>query len=518
MPLTGLSLPPLSEIEKEIDRRECRSLATFAQRAWHVLEPAAELKWGWALDAMCEHLEAVSSGEILQLLMNVPPGCMKSLLCGVIFPAYEWGPLGKPHLRFLGTSHKQDLAVRDNLKCRRLIQSQWFQERWPVVLTGDQNAKTKFENDKTGFREAMAFTSMTGSRGDRVLLDDPLSVDGARSAAELESAELTFTESLPTRLNNENSAKIVIMQRLNEGDTSGVILERDLGYVHLCLPMEYDPLRHCETGIGFSDPRTKEGELLFPERFSRKQVEGLKKTLGSYASAGQLQQNPMPRSGGILPAEWWKLWPPEGEETDENGRPLKPLELPEPHYVLASLDTAMTEKQQNDPSAMTVWGVWSDQFGRPKIMLMGAWKDRLKFRPLVDRTIETCRRRRVDRLLIEAKANGISVAQEIARLCTGEEFGTTLIQVTGDKEARAYSVQHLFESGLIFAPNRKYADMVIQECAVFPKGKHDDLVDSTTHALRALRDMGLAKLVEEHEDDMRRQFAPAGPRRPIYDV
>ena len=137
-----------------------RSLADFARMAWAQLEPATELKWGWALDSICEHLEAVSRGEIKRLLMNVPPGSMKSLLTGVIWPAWEWGPKGRPELRYLGTAHKQELAVRDNMKCRRLIQSAWYQERWPIALTSDQNAKTKFENDRTGFREAMAFTKI----------------------------------------------------------------------------------------------------------------------------------------------------------------------------------------------------------------------------------------------------------------------------------------------------------------------------------------------------------------------
>lgn len=145
---------------------------------------------------------------------------MKSLLVGVVFPAWEWGPRGRQSLRYLGTAHKQDLALRDNVKCRRLIESAWYQARWPVALTGDQNAKTKFENDRTGFREAMAFTSMTGSRGDRILIDDPLSVDDANSDARRFAVETTFCEALPTRVNDETSAKIVIMQRLHERDVS----------------------------------------------------------------------------------------------------------------------------------------------------------------------------------------------------------------------------------------------------------------------------------------------------------
>ena len=166
-------------IERELAKR---SLAAFARMCWHVLEPYEDLKWGWALDAICHHLEAVTRGDFNRLLINVPPGMMKSILVGVIWPAWEWGPMGLASHRFLGTAHKQDLAVRDATKCRRLIQSSWFQRRWPIALTSDQNAKTKFENDKTGFREAMAFTSMTGSRGDRVAIDDPLSATATQKS------------------------------------------------------------------------------------------------------------------------------------------------------------------------------------------------------------------------------------------------------------------------------------------------------------------------------------------------
>ena len=247
-----------------IERELCkRSLAEFAKRAWHILEPATPLKWGWALDAICAHLEAVTRGHISRLLMNVPPGCMKSLLTGVIWPAWEFGPQGRPDRRFIATAHKQDLAIRDNMKCRRLVQSQWYQARWPIALTSDQNAKTKFETTATGFREAMAFTSMTGARGDLVILDDPLSADDANSQAALDAAELTFLEALPTRVNNEKSAIVVIMQRLHERDTAGLILSRGLPYVHLCLPMRFEPERRCVTAWA-SDPRERDGELLFP--------------------------------------------------------------------------------------------------------------------------------------------------------------------------------------------------------------------------------------------------------------
>lgn len=294
----------LIDIEREL---ASRSFAEFVRMAWPVLEPAQVLKWGWSLDAICQHLEAVTNGDIKRLLMNVPPGCMKSLLTGVLWPAWEWGPKGRSSLRYLGTAHKDPLAVRDNLKCRRLIQSEWYQTRWPIKLTSDQNAKTKFENSFTGFREAMAFGSMTGSRGDRVILDDPLSVDHANSDADLKAAELTFTEALPTRVNNDDSAIVVIMQRLHQKDTAGIILSKELEYVHLCLPMRFEIERKCATRIGFVDPRTVDGELLFPERFPEATVADLEKTMGSYAAAGQLQQRPAPREGGMFKKSWFPI-------------------------------------------------------------------------------------------------------------------------------------------------------------------------------------------------------------------
>ena len=291
-----------------MEREFCsRSMANFTKRAWRVLEPQAELKWGWALDAVCDHLEAVSRGEILRLLINVPPGCMKSLLAGVMLPAYEWGPRKLQGMRYLGTSHKEPLAVRDNVKCRRLIESEWYQKLWTVEMTSDQNSKMKFENSNLGFREAMAFGSMTGSRGDRVILDDPLSVDDAKSDAELKSARDTFKEALPTRVNDpERSAIIAIMQRLHTLDVAGVILADHKEYVHLMLPMEFESERRCITVLGTVDKRTTEGELLFPSRFSAEYVEREKKGMGQYAVAGQFQQRPAPRGGGLFKEKWFQ--------------------------------------------------------------------------------------------------------------------------------------------------------------------------------------------------------------------
>lgn len=453
-----------------LEREACRrSLATFAKRAWHVLEPATPLKWGWALDAICQHLEAVTRGEITRLLMNVPPGTMKSLLTAVIWPCWEWGPRGLPEKRFISTAHKQDLAVRDNMKCRRLIQSKWFQDRWPLALTSDQNAKTKFENDRTGFREAMAFTSMTGARGDRVILDDPLSADDANSQPALLAAERTFLEALPTRVNNEASAIVVIMQRLHEKDTSGLILSKGLPYTHLCLPMRFEPERRCSTATGFTDPRSKAGELLFPERFSAAQVEELERTLGSYAAAGQLQQRPAPRGGGILRDEWWQYYdlPPDIE------------------WRGIWADTAQKAKESSDYSVFQCWG--RSAAGKAVLLdqIRGKWEAP---ELLAQARAFWAKHKAVEGMgalrsfKVEDKVSGTGLIQTLKR------EGVPVIGIPRpaghDKVTRAMDAAPSIEAGQVVLPrNAPWMSDFLAEAGAFPNGAHDDQIDPMCDAV-----------------------------------
>lgn len=467
---TRLHLTPADRIA--IERELCRrSLADFAKRAWHVLEPATPLKWGWALDAICAHLEAVTRGEITRLLMNVPPGTMKSLLTGVIWPAWEWGPAGLPQHRFLGTSHLQNLAVRDNLKCRRLIESRWFQDRWPVAMTADENRKTKFENTATGFREAMAFTSMTGARGDRVILDDPLSAHAANSEAELLDAELAFLETLPTRINNDRSAIVVIMQRLHERDTSGLILSKALPYTHLCLPMRFEAERRCQTSIGFTDPRTTEGELLFPDRFPEPQVAELERTLGSYATAGQLQQRPVPRGGGLFKKSWFT--------------PVKAL--PVGCRFVRGWDLAATE----DKEAAATAGVLIARAPDGRFIIVDSTREQLG--PMgVERLMKATAEQ--DRAAYGAVRGsypqdpgqaGKAQAQHIMRhVLTGFDYHFS--PESGDKETRALPLAAQAEAGNVFLLEGPWNDAFLDEVAVFPMGKWKDQVDAASRAFTEL--------------------------------
>jgi predicted phage terminase large subunit-like protein len=499
-----------------IEKRKCEmSLASFVKAAWHVIEPTQPYVHGWHIDFICTHLEAITHEELNEdgtyynrLLANIPPGTMKSLLVGVFWPAWEWGPCNMPNMRYVCASHSLELAIRDSLRMRRLVTSEWYQGHWGdrVKITGDQNAKAKFETTATGSRQACAFTGITGYRGDRVIIDDPHSVDDANSDAKREAVTTLFKEAVTSRLNNpDQSAIVVVMQRLHERDVSGVILDNDMGYDHIMLPMRFDPSRKCVTRLGYEDPREDDGELLFEDRFPLHVVERDEAAMGPYATAGQYQQSPEPRGGGIVKDAWWQLW-------DKS-------EYPAIEYIIGALDTAYTTKSENDPSALTIWGVFSasadqvstsmvDRYGKPiematasqsealgatsKVMLMYAWQGRLEIGDLVVKVEELCTRMKVDTLLIENKAAGHSVAQELRRVFNTARFGVQMYDPkTLDKMARLYSIQHIFSEGMVYAPNKDWAEMVIRQTASFPRGAHDDLVDTVSMGLKHLRDVGM---------------------------
>ncbi len=351
--------------------------------------------------------------------------------------------------------------------------------------------------------------------------DDPHNVKDGESELVRRSTLQYFTEVLPTRLNSPiNSAIVVIMQRVNEEDVSGYIISKDLGYTHLMLPMRFDPSRKCVTELGFEDPRTEEGELLFPERMPENVVQRDEKVMGSYAVAGQFQQMPTPRGGGIIKEKWWKMYPEYPEAMDEEGKPINSLEYPDMEFIVAFADTAYTTKETNDYSALTIWGVWRKD-GAPKIMLMAGWKERLELNDLVKKINRSCSRPHgipVDRLLIENKASGKSVQQELLRLFEGSHFAVETVEPKGDKESRMYAVSGLFENGMIHAPDRGWSQMVIDDTSKFPKGAHDDIPDTVSGALMWLRNCGFALRSDEYDNmDLESRILKA-PDSPLYDV
>ena len=742
-----------------------KSLYAFTELMWDFVEPSNPFVGNWHLECLAEHLEYVSSGDVKRLLVNVPPGTMKSLMTDVFWPAWEW--IKMPHMRYICTSYSQDLTERDNNRFKQIVTCDLYKAMWGSSFDLTSFSVGNVQNNKTGFKLATSTGGVgTGARANRVIVDDPHNIKEAESETIRKSTLQYFSEVLPTRLTDpKSSAIIVIMQRVHEEDVSGYILEKDLGYMHLMLPMEFDEQRRCSTYFPgadepvFTDPRTEQGELLFPQRFPDWVVERDKKIMGPYActpaespilmsdlsfkqiskvmvgdevvgfttetnnatnrrtliravvkktfsymapvvkiklksghiirctedhkwymgkqakvrqngrpndpiyksakvgkklmrvcddrqyqitpeqeriagwvsgffdgegsaseqkrrnggrpacaiafyqtceknlpicnrlekyldelgfnyvvderkrpekwqrsrayrlignglplyqkflhvikpekwkkriedaaykanfiidydevlsiepdgvepvyaletttgnyvvwglassnSAGQFQQSPTPRGGGIIKREWWQVWPPEGEDSEGV------LRYPPMSHIIMSCDTAYTSKQENDYSACVVFGVFRHR-GNPKIMLMEAWQERLEFHDLVQKIIATAKKRKVDALLVEAKASGLSVKQEIQRLCGEEEFMIYPINPGAqDKVARMHSIVPLFSAGCIYAPDRQWADDLITNVAKFPKGAHDDLADAVSQGIGYLRKIGLAQLANE---------------------
>jgi len=455
---------------REAEKEACsRSLSYFIQRAWKVLEPNQPYIHGWHIDALAEHLEAVTADEILRLFIAIPPGCMKSLMVGVFWPAWEWGPKGLSSYRYLGTSHAKTLAVRDNLRAKRLIQSEWYRKLWgdKVELTGDQNAKEKFENRATGFRQAMAFSGLTGERGDRVLMDDVMSVDDAKSDTTRLSIVTTFLEAVPTRLNNPDRSAIVnIQQRLHPEDTIGITIAKELGYEGLVLPMEFEVDTRCVTKIGFKDPRKKENELLFPTRFSRPVVEQLKKTLGSFASASQLQQRPMPREGGMLHRDWFEI--------------VDTL----PAYITwaRGWDLAATEAKQGIDPAFTAGvkvGVDLDGIYYVGSSVRGQLSAQKTERLIKNTASQDGKTVTID-LPQDPGQAGKSQVRYLVKQLAGYivKFGVE----SGSKELRAEAFASQAEAGNVKLLKGPWNEAYLAEAELFPNGKFKDQIDATSRA------------------------------------
>jgi predicted phage terminase large subunit-like protein len=526
----------------DLDRADCEeSLYEFYRRAWKYIDPGA-WRHSWAIDAMCEHLQAVVDGKITRLIINCPPRIGKSSLGGVAFPAWVWAQpysshTSGPGVPLLYASYADKLSLRDSVKCRRLIESPWYKSLWGdrYELMSDQNTKHRFTNNKGGERLITSIgAGITGEGGNLILIDDPQAANEIASEANINEVLDWWSHIMPTRPNDQTlSAIVIIQQRLAENDLTGHILETEAsGWCHLCLPGRFEPERSFFTTIGWKDPRTEPGQLLWPERFSEEALRRLEKTMGPFTFAGQIQQRPEPAGGGIIKREYWRLW-----EADA---------FPPMDFILGCLDTAYTEDTANDPSGMIVWGVFQgetssqstrtmDADGRlvyanrssepssSKVMCCFAWEDYLELHELVEKIARTCKDLKVDLLLVENKSSGISVAQEIRRIYSNERFGVRLFDPKSqDKFARLYSVQHLFAEGLIYAPDRAWADRVITQVGSFggkPGPKHDEFVDLTSMGLRHLRDNGLIARTTEREAEYEAlKIYPGRRDAPLYPV
>ena len=474
----------LIEIDAE---RAVRTLREFVRQAWLIVEPSTPFVPGFHIDAIIDHLEGVTRGQIRNLLINVPPRHMKSLLVSVFWPAWEW--IAHPERRWLYSSYAASLSIRDSVKFRRLIESPWYQSRWGdrYVLTSDQNTKVRVDNSRSGYRIATSVGgSATGEGGDRIVCDDPHNVQDVESDTVRKGTLDWFDIVMSSRVNDpKTSAMVVVMQRCHQQDLSGHLLEQG-GWEHLCLPAEYEGSTR-KTSIGFSDPRKDIGELLWKERYGTPEIEDLKRRLGSYAAAGQLQQRPSPLGGGIFKRHWWRYWQPPGANL-----PPVVVQLPDGTYQsihavyrpqrvdeqIESWDCSFKDLETSDFVVGQVWGrVGADYFLGDQV------RDRMDC-PTTVKAVRQLSQRYPGSLakLIEDKANGSAVIQMLQH----EIPGILPVNPEGGKVARAMAVSPLVEAGNVYLPHPSIAPWVndfTEECAAFPNGAHDDQVDAMTQAL-----------------------------------
>jgi predicted phage terminase large subunit-like protein len=533
------------------------SLYEFVKGAWSSLD-SSDFQDCWALESFCDHLESVTLGYIPRLLANLPPRCGKTTIASICWPAWTWAReestfLSGPGVRFLCASYNQSLSFLNANQHRRLLDSPWYQKYWAdrFHIMAEQNAKAQFDTDKGGRRQSTSVGgSLLGLGGDVICVDDPANTETEKvieTDADRQKVKGWWREMSGTRLNDpKKSAIVVVMQRLHEEDLSGIILESDETWVHYCVPMEYDTTRQTYITVKlpqyddpepWQDPRTVEGELMWPERFGPKEIERMKAAMGPYMASGRLQQLPVPKGGGIIKDTWWQPW--DNIEAKKYGLEWKAgrKEYPTFELVVASLDTSYGQKQENDFNAMTVWGIWLDRARNRRAMLTFAWQKRLPIHGkvisanpgeakinfeqrqkaewgLIEWVADTCKRYHVRRLLIEDKTRGRDVGEEINRLYARENWGVQLVNPVGDKVSRAHSVVPLYTDNAVYAPEASWSSLVINECAKFPKGTHDDIPDACFQFLIWARENGILGLADETaaelEDHMRPEHRDGG--------
>lgn len=487
-----MRLPPPELIDYALAEK---SLEDFIELGWRYIDPADYIG-NWHIGAIAEHLEAVANGDCRHLIIMMPPRHMKSLSVSVAFPAWVWAQkkrsaLTGPGVGFLSTSYAQGLSVRDNLKCRRLIDSPWYQRGWGdrFALTSDQNTKIRFDNNRGGYRLASSVDgTATGDGGDIIIIDDAISAKEALSPTVRASANEWFDGTMSTRLNDpKTGAYIIVMQRLHEGDLVGHVLEQmkqegGEEWTVLCLPARYD---REHPFVYKKDPRKKAGELLWPARMGEKEVRALEVKLGQYGTAGQLQQRPAPRSGGMF------------ERANFEIVPAAPANL----EMVRAWDLAATvPKAGEDPdwTAGVKMGKCRDGFFwiLDVVRFQGS---AAKVETTIKNTASQDQRRCRIRLPQDPGQAGKSQAKSLVRMLAG--YAVRAERPTGTKEARATPLSAQVEAGNVKLVRGDWNEAFLQEIELFPFARHDDQVDGAADAFNDLFDAegssGFQSLVSE---------------------
>lgn len=477
-------------------------LIDYMRLVWPVVEPGRELSIGWHHEVVCEHLEAVSFGQITKLIINIPFRHSKSTMACVMWPTWEWTWI--PYIQSLHFTYSQNFTKRDALKSRRIINSSIYKRRWGHVfqLTSDQNEKLKYENDQMGYRISSSFRgSGTGQGGDRVVIDDPIKTSDVHSETKREGVNSTFDEEIVSRRNHPHkSAFVIIAQRTHGQDLPGHLLAKDLGWEHLALPARHEPRIQVEgsfvppalrnwsnTSLDVRDPRTTRDEPLWPDVYDDAALAELEQELGPWAASAQLQQRPTPIEGGVFKRRWWRFWVPASMADD---LPYADVRMPggELHRTrtvklpaYGDLDLQSWDLTFDSASSMVV-GYAARVLGASVYLLdeeRGAWEftEQIEAVRRLSLAYPTCHLKLVEKAA-NAKAMNSSTRNTIS--------GVVLYPPRGDKVGRAVGVSPHVASGNVLLPHpalKPWVTSFIEETAMHPNGDYNDRGDTLAQLL-----------------------------------
>lgn len=459
----------LKEAEARLILRE-KAQNNFMPFVHHVYENFIE---GRHHLEIAEKLEKVATGEITRLIVNMPPRHSKSELASYLMPAWFLGR--NPKLKIIQATHNTELAVRFGRKVRDLIDSEQYGHIFPDTdLKADSKAAGRWETSAGGeYFAAGVGAAVTGRGADLFIIDDPHSEQDALSEGRLEEAYEWYTSGPRQRL-QPGGKIIVVMTRWGLRDLTGRLIKAQGS----------DVLSDQWEVVEFPAILPSENPL-WPEFWKKDDLLKVKASLPVQKWGAQWQQQPTAEEGAIVKKEWWKIWKKE--------------DIPEVDYIIQSYDTAFSKKESADFSAITTWGVFrSEETGADNIILMDACRGRWNFPELKEKALEENEYWQPDMMIVEAKASGLPLTDELRRA------GIPIMNYTPskgrDKVTRMHTVAPLFEAGMVWAPEKHFADEVIDECMAFPNGEHDDFVDSMTMALIRFRQGGFISLNGEEDD------------------
>ncbi len=450
--------------KKEIEALLRLDFVSFIQRSFHELNPGTEYLHNWHIEVIAHALEQCRTGKSQRLIINVPPRSLKSHIASA-FSAFVLGH--NPAAQIISVSYAQDLSDKLASDCRSLMQAEWYANLFQATrFAGRRQAISDYTTTQKGFRLSTSVGGvLTGRGADFIFIDDPLKPEEALSEAQRKRANQWFDHTLISRLNDKRSGCIVlIMQRLHEDDLVGHVL-RQGGWTVVSFPAiaEADETHVIETPFGRKTFTRRRGEALHPAREPLEVLARIRETQGEYNFASQYQQTPAPLGGGMIKTNWFRFCNPEEQPKDFD-------------FVFQSWDTANKTSELNDFSVCTTWGVENE-----RLYLLHVWRERLDY-PSLKRTVkEHAQTYKVTNIVIEDKASGTQLIQDLR---AGGLHEMTPYETRMDKVMRMHSVSSTIENGFVYLPaDASWLMQYVHEMAVFPNGRYDDQVDSTSQAL-----------------------------------